>query len=246
MSSVEHAILLLAGGGCRLGDLTAHRPKCLLEIGGVSFLERSLHSLAQCGISRAVLVVGYQQEKIRDVVDHQYAGMRIEYVVNNRYAETNTAYSLWLAREHLISRCLLLEGDIVFEPSVLQQVLNCSEGKSVWAAVPIFGENSEGVHLCCNAAGYVSGLQLVRQPEARNPEMMFKCAGIQVLTAELAQSLASKLDETIAKGEVRKYADLVLGGILNETSMVLCSLKGLRWAEVDDLQDYRRTQKLFT
>ena len=241
----NRVIMLLAGRGRRLGNLTESRPKCLLEMGGISLLERSLRTLSESGISKAVLVVGYRAEQIRRVVGNQYSGIKIEYVVNHRYAETNTAYSLWLAREFLSTPTLILEGDIIFDEKVLSHILRCSSGQSTWAAVPVTPQRNEGILLSCNGTGHVSGLKLVRRPQDSGTELQFKCAGIQRLTAGAAQALAMKLDETIQRGEVRKYADLVLAENFDEYPMILCSLDGMLWAEIDDVADYQSAQQLF-
>jgi len=89
-------------------------------------------------------------------------------------------------------------------------------------------------------------LKLVRQPQDRDTKLQFKCAGIQLLSSGAAWVLASKLDDTIQKGEVRKYADLVLGEIFDKHPMVLCSLGGMRWADLDDLDDYQKAKQLFS
>ncbi len=244
--NIEQAVLLIAGYGRRMGNLTESAPKCLLKIGNLSFLERSLNILSKHDIKKIVLVVGYRAEQVQDVIGDRYEGMGIKYIINPRYAETNTAYSLWLARDYLLSVSLILEGDIIFEEQILAHILSCSEGKSVWATVPVTSQRGEGILLSRNETGYVSGVKLVRNPRNRSNEFQFKCAGIQLLTASIAQTFALKLDETIRKGEVQKYADLVLGEILENHSMVLCSLAGMRWAEVDNPNDYQSAQQLFS
>ena len=79
--------------------------------------------LSKCGISKAILVIGYQKEQIQNVIGHRYEGIEIEYVINQRFAETNTAYSLWLAREYLSSPSLIIEGDILFDVGFLHTSL---------------------------------------------------------------------------------------------------------------------------
>lgn len=246
MCSVNRAILLLAGRGLRMGSLTENGPKCLLEVGGVSILERALRSLRQCEVSEAILVVGYQSEQIQYVFGHQYAGIDIQYVVNHRFDETNTAYSLWLARDYLDVDCLLLEGDVVFDVQVLKRVLRCSKGRSVWASIPVTRGQDEGVLLGRSENGYIAQVCLVSQSNCRPPGLNYKCAGIQLLTAKMACTFALRLDHAICSGQTRVFADLVLGEVLDQTSMVLCSLDGLRWGEVDSVQDLERVQQLFS
>ena len=245
MRSVHRAILLLAGRGSRLGSLTEQRPKCLLDVAGISILERTLRLLSQGGVSEAILVVGYEADQIQRVIGNRYAGLDLTYIFNEQYNETSTAYSLWLAKSYLKKDCLLLEGDILFEMEVLHRVLGCSIDRSVWAAISITPGNDEGILLRRNGVGYVIAVQLVRRAEHRPLAFGYKCAGIQLLSAVMAQSLAAKLDHAINKGQTQIFADLLLGEALTETSIKLCSLEGLRWAEVDDQEDFHRAQQLF-
>lgn len=245
MDSVKRAVMLVAGRGNRMGDLADGLPKCLLEVGGISILSRALHALSETGVSNTVLVVGYEANKIQQEIGHHYAGIDLEYVYNSLYVETNTSYSLWLAKNHLNADQWLLEGDILFDAHVLRRILRCSEDRSVWAAVPAGPGKDEGILLEPSEAGYVAAVELVRKPERRAYSLEYKCAGIQLLTASMAQSLVSRLDQLVVSGQTHMYADLVLGEALGRDSMVLCSLDGLRWGEVDDLEDFQRVQRLF-
>ena len=247
MHRVKRAILLLAGRGRRMGGLTEEQPKCLLKVARQSILERALLALSQVGIAEAVLVVGYRAEQIRDSIGDHYGGLDLAYVLNEQYAETNTAYSLWLARQFLDRECLLLEGDILFEIQVLRRILDNHAGGSAWAAVPVNPSNAEGVLLSQDARGCVSRAELVRNPTDRSPDLTHKCGGIQLLDQRLAQLLAARLQEVIHAGQRGIFADLVLGAVLEEAviPMALCSLAGLRWSEVDDVQDLEFSRQLF-
>ena len=96
-----NAIILAAGRGRRLGDSTDHCPKPLVPVGGVSILERALCHLARQGCEQAVLVVGYRAADVRKQVGTSFGTMQVTYVENPCFDETNTAYSLWLARAFL-------------------------------------------------------------------------------------------------------------------------------------------------
>ena len=245
MHPVDHAVLLLAGCGRRMGDLTDHTPKCLLNVGGMPILERILNTLSSCGVSKVIMVVGYYSEKIKEYVDKHHSGLDIEFITNHDYLRTNTAYSLWLARDYLRSNCLIIEGDVLLDEEILRKILSRNDDEAVWAVIPVSEDNNEGILLRGTVDGMLSDLQLVKNPADRNKEYAYKCAGIQLLTHQLAQSFAAKLDEVISKGEHLKYADIVLGESMDGFGMALCSLEGLNWAEIDDPDDYRRAQQVF-
>lgn len=245
MKVINRAILLLAGRGRRMGNLVENCPKCLLEIGGIPILKRTLAILAQYHVRDVILVVGYKADLIKQTFGISHKGIRISYVHNPLFEQTNTAYSLWLARHFLDEDCLLLEGDVVFNDDVLRRVLSYGETSSVWACIPISEGNDEGILLRCSDRGWVSGVELVRKPEDRLSEFKFKCAGIQLVITDLALQFAQKLDAAVQNGGKNLFADAILGQTMNDHSIRLCSLEGLKWAEIDDANDYYQAQRLF-
>lgn len=111
------AIILAAGNGTRLNGGTAIA-KCLMPIGGTSLIRRQIRSLRQCGVSEIVVVVGYQQDRVREE-----CGDTIQFVENPWYRDTNSLYSLWLAREHLTDGFLVLNSDVLFHPAMLRDLV---------------------------------------------------------------------------------------------------------------------------
>ena len=121
------AIILAAGMGRRLGELTDNNTKCMLEVNGVRLINRTLDTLAELGIKHVILVVGYKAQHVIDHVGATYKGMTISYVENSVYDKTNNIYSLFLAREYLLKDdTLLLESDLIFENKVLHKIINDS------------------------------------------------------------------------------------------------------------------------
>ena len=114
------AIILAAGMGRRLGEYTHDNTKCMLEVNGVRLIDRTLEALYSINVSRVVLVVGYKGQNVRDYVGISYKTIPIEYVDNPIYDKTNNIYSLFLAKDYLMSEdTLLLESDSIFDASVV-------------------------------------------------------------------------------------------------------------------------------
>jgi histidinol-phosphate/aromatic aminotransferase/cobyric acid decarboxylase-like protein/CTP:phosphocholine cytidylyltransferase-like protein len=119
------AIILAAGMGKRLGEYTHDNTKCMLEVNGVRLIDRALDALKEVGVSRIVLVVGYKGQNVKDYVGDYYADIPIKYVENPIYDKTNNIYSLYLAKGYLLSEdSLLLESDIIFEPSIIKKLVD--------------------------------------------------------------------------------------------------------------------------
>jgi len=109
------AIILAAGEGSRLRPYTEDRPKCLVEVDGVSLLDRQLSVLASEAIEPVILIGGYRVEML------QRPG--IELRTNLRYAETNMVWTLFCAEDDLDGEFLLCYGDIVYSREILQKIL---------------------------------------------------------------------------------------------------------------------------
>jgi histidinol-phosphate/aromatic aminotransferase/cobyric acid decarboxylase-like protein/choline kinase len=118
------AIILAAGMGKRLGNLTLNNTKCMVKVHNKTLIERMLDTLANAEVSQVVLVVGYKGENVKSLVGHHYKGMKIIYVWNDLYETTNNIYSLFLARKYLLEDdTLLLESDIIFEEKIIYDVV---------------------------------------------------------------------------------------------------------------------------
>ena len=112
--------------GKRLGEYTRDNTKCMLPVNGRPLIDRTLDMLANLGIHRVVIVVGYQAQNLIDYIGQRYADrLDIEYVNNPIYDRTNNIYSLSLACEQMAQDdTLLLESDLILEPSILQSLVD--------------------------------------------------------------------------------------------------------------------------
>jgi len=118
------AVILAAGIASRLRPLTDKCPKCLLEIGGKSLLQRSFDGLIKNGIKDFIVVTGYLHEQIETFLNERYSGVNIKFIHNQVYSSTNNIYSLWLARKEAEGEnILLLDSDILFDPLIVERLL---------------------------------------------------------------------------------------------------------------------------
>src|SRR5215203_1428507 len=112
------AIILAAGKGTRLNGLDL-KPKCLFEVGGQTLLKRQVEALREAHVNDIVIVLGFEAERIRRLYEHTAS-----FVVNSRFEETSSLYSLWLAREHLLEGFVVLNCDVLFHPQLLARLLS--------------------------------------------------------------------------------------------------------------------------
>jgi histidinol-phosphate/aromatic aminotransferase/cobyric acid decarboxylase-like protein/choline kinase len=123
------AIILAAGMGKRLHELTNDNTKCMIEVNGVKLIDRMLSALSNYNFDRVIIVVGYKGKKLVDYIGHRYEGkLKIEFVNNPIYDKTNNIYSLALTKERMMEDdTILLESDLIFEPRMLDLLINHPE-----------------------------------------------------------------------------------------------------------------------
>src|SRR4029078_3661486 len=112
-------IILAPGKGSRLNGTAGDKPKCLVELGGMTLIERQIRALEGAGIDEIVAVVVCQADRVRSL-----CGNRLTYVENIRYAETNSMYSLWMAKALLSGGFVVLNCDVLFPPLLVAALLS--------------------------------------------------------------------------------------------------------------------------
>ena len=119
------AIILAAGMGKRLGELTKTNTKCMIKVNGQTLIDRMMKQLVQLRLSRVVLVIGFEGEKLKKYIQDQNYNVPITFVINPIYNTTNNIYSLYLAKKYLEEDdTILLESDLILEDSLFQKLLN--------------------------------------------------------------------------------------------------------------------------
>jgi len=117
-------LILNSGLGKRMGKLTEDRPKCMVTVNdGLSTLDFQLKIIEKKGISEVVMTTGPFEEKLIDHIKTNYPSLNVRYVNNPDYKETNYIYSIALAKEFLDSDIVSMHGDLLFEESVFDDIL---------------------------------------------------------------------------------------------------------------------------
>lgn len=119
------ALILNSGLGHRMGVLTSEHPKCMTPISAIdTILSRQLKLIAAAGITEVVMTTGYFDKVLVDYCESLKLPLHYTFVNNPLYAQTNYIYSIYCAKEYLDDDILLMHGDLVFEESVLEDLLN--------------------------------------------------------------------------------------------------------------------------
>ena len=145
-----NVIILAAGVGKRMKEFAGSIPKCLLEINGTNFLERHVNILSEYGIKEINLVVGYEQEKIRDKLSQYNGNLKINYVVNEIFSTSGSGYSLWLGLQNIKDEFMFMDADLLYDKRLISLLISSRHkdamllgGKIVdEEQVKILGENN--------------------------------------------------------------------------------------------------------
>jgi choline kinase len=227
------AIILAAGRGTRL-DGAAVKPKCLVEVGGVTLLRRQLESLKQSGVENIVIVLGFGGDSIRD----ECRADNITYVENVRFAETSSLYSLWLTREHLTDGFVVLNCDVLFHPQLLTSLLESAHENALLLSdankeVNPMGDEEMKVKL---RDGVVIDISKTLDPLEADGENV----GIVKFSAEGATALVGYMDDLIANGGSKDWAPRAFREFAQHHPLHALSTRGLPWIEIDFPEDYQR------
>lgn len=240
------AIILAAGQGTRLRPLTWKLSKCLVEVCGRSLLGYQLDALERAGVRSCVVVVGYRGEQVRREAESHGGAMEMTFVRNERYSATNNLYSLWLARAHMRDDILLLEGDLLFDPQLLSSLLD--DPRPDVAVVDTFTPLMDGTVV--QAMGRTAGRMVLKAHQGPGFDYrgVLKTVNIYKLSrATLQLHYLPVLDRYVAQGWTNSFYEAALADLLSQGAMRLGvhHVGNARWAEIDDLEDLKRAERLF-
>lgn len=241
------AVILAAGMGRRLKELTQDNTKCMVKVNGVTLIERMLHQIEKRDISRIVIVVGYEGQKLIDYIATLDIKTPIVYVNNPIYNKTNNIYSLALAKDYLCEEdTLLFESDLIFDDEVIDQLLD--DERDTLALVDKYKSWMDGTCVKLAEDDTIEAFVPGKHFKFKETEEYFKTVNIYKFSKEFSQThYVPFLDAyTKALGN-NEYYEQVLRVItmLDEAPIKAKRLTGQLWYEIDDIQDLDIATSMF-
>lgn len=226
------AVILAAGMGSRLKAATGGKAKALLEVGGRSLILHQLEALADHGIGPVLVVVGYQADEVRREI-----GDRAETLVNERYTQTNSLYSLWLARQWIKGPFVLLNCDLFFDPQILARVVE--EAGNVLAYDSTSSRGREQTKVAIKQRRVVDLGKDLPASSARGESL-----GLLKFDEEGARAIVQMADSLVrAGGQESAWVIEATRAVCSQISIYGVNVAGEAWAEIDfpyDLDVARR------
>lgn len=241
------AVILAAGMGKRLKEYTKDNTKCMVEVNGETLASRLLHMLDRKQLSKIVIVVGYEGEKLIDYVEGLKIKTPVVFIDNPIYDKTNNIFSLALAKDYLVKEdTLLFESDIIFEESVLDCLLE--DDRENLTLVDRYQSWMDGTCMVLdeedNIADFVSGKSL----NYANTDDYYKTVNIYKFSKHfLANTYVPFLEAYKQSMGNNEYYETVIKliAMLDTHELKAKRLNGQIWYEIDDVQDLDIAESLF-
>lgn len=241
------AIILAAGMGKRLKELTQDRTKCMVQVNGVALIDRMLHQIESRHLSRIVIVVGYEGEKLMKYIDTLGIRTPIVYVQNPIYDKTNNIYSLALAKDYLCQDdTLLFESDLIFEDAVIDQLLD--DPRETLALVDKYESWMDGTCVKLGPDDSIASFVPSKNFRFEEAHEYYKTVNIYKFGRHFSRTHYVPFLEAYSKAlGNNEYYEQVLRVItmLDDPEIRAKRLNGQLWYEIDDIQDLDIASSMF-
>jgi choline kinase len=229
---------LSAGKGSRLLPLTAERPKCLIELSGKSLLEWQLDALQGAGIADIVVVTGFRDDLVDEVAA---ARLGVRTFFNPFYHVADNLGSVWMVRSEFDRDTLLLNGDTLIAPTLLERVLAAEPGPIAVTVDEKESYDSDDMKVLRE------GDRLLRIGKALEPgQYNAESIGLLAFRGEGPRQFADQVDRMMRwpDGTRRWYLRAIDELACTGTNVSTVSIRGEEWQEVDFPEDVEAAKAL--
>ena len=242
------AIILAAGMGRRLGELTSQNTKCMVKVNGVSLIDRLLGQLSRLALNRVVIVVGYKGQELKDYIGQRYADrLKIEYVENPVYDRTNNIYSLALAKDQLQEDdTLLIESDLIFSDRLFPMVVDNAQPNV--ALVAKYESWMDGTMVTIDKEQNIVNFVPKKAFNYADIDKYYKTVNIYKFSKEFSQQKYVPFLDAYSKAMGNnEYYEQVLRVItmIDDSGLKALPIGQEKWYEIDDVQDLDIAETIF-
>jgi choline kinase len=228
-------VILAAGRGARLNGGNSALPKCLVPLGGETLLARNIRLLRGAGVDDIVVVVGCAADAVRQSCRSRRGG--VTFVENARFAETNSLFSLWMARDLLAGGFVVMNCDVLLHPQLLTDLLTARHEDALLVdfasdGTP-YGDEEMKVRV---RRGRIVEMSKTLDPADADGENL----GVARFGADGAAALIGELDRIVAAGDVMAWVPQAFTALAARRPLHSIGTRGLPWLEIDFPEDYRR------
>ncbi|MCK4937610.1 MAG: phosphocholine cytidylyltransferase family protein [Methanosarcinales archaeon] len=237
------AIILAAGIGSRIRPLTDNCPKSLLKVGDNTILEMMVSHIQDCGINDIVFVTGYLKEQIQDYVKTRFPDLNYSFVTNEKYAETNTGFSLMLVQDLIKDSAFIkFDADVIFEKKILERLIKCEHENCLCVDKNINLAAEEIKVIIDNENRILKANKTVDPKEAVGESI-----GIEKIGGNTANLLFKELELMMEdKNNHQEYYEGAYERLIEKkVPFYALDISGLKWVEIDTHEDFDKGKEIF-
>jgi len=236
------AIILAAGIGSRISPLTDNCPKSLLKIYDKTILEMMISHIQDCHINDIIFVTGYLEEQIKEYVNINFPDLKAYFVTNEKYAETNTGFSLLLAKDFVEnSDFIKFDADVVFDKEILKKLIEYPYENALCI--------DKNIHLDAEEIKVIidDKNKILKASKTVNPQKAIgESIGIEKIGKNTAKLLFQELEEVMKdKKNHQEYYEVAYERLIEKgESFHALDITGLVWVEIDTKEDFELAKNI--
>ncbi len=242
------AIILAAGMGRRLGELTKNNTKCMVPVNGVRLIDRLLNQLTQQQLKRVIIVIGYKGKELKDYIGNRFDNqLTIEYTENPIYDKTNNIYSLSLVKDKMQEDdTLLIESDLIFSDRLIPMIIENPHPSL--ALVAKYETWMDGTMVRIDQDNNIVNFIPKKAFRYEDVDQYYKTVNIYKLSREFSQQKYVPFLDAYSKAMGNnEYYEQVLRVItlIDSVEMKALPIGNEKWYEIDDVQDLDIAETIF-
>lgn len=238
------ALILAAGIGSRLGDITKELPKCLVPVAGKPILEYQLDALLANGITDVALVLGYKKEKILTFIEskEKYKHITFTFALNPEYATTNSSYSYWQARSLVGQEPYIhLNCDMVLFPPLIKQLKESPFDNAILVDRNVkLDASMEQVILEKDDKGH----RIVKMDKANLPGAMGRGSGMAKLSPTAVVVMKERVAGFVAKGDKNQHCHGLMRHALTQVPFYALDASDLLFREINTQEELKEAEEV--
>ncbi len=228
------ALILAAGRGTRISRYLSGRPKCTVDIGGISLIENTIEKLDSMGIKDIAIIVGYNQNEIRKTLKDY----NVKFYYNPFYDVTNSVASAWFAKDFIEENddIIIMNGDVYAEKALLEDVI-----KETLSPV-LFADNTRKKEADYKFL-YENNILKKYGKELEGSDITGEYVGIAKINKDFINEFKESLEFMIENQNHSLWWENALYRLSEKHNIYVKDVDGKFWAEVDYIEDYERILK---
>jgi choline kinase len=231
------AIILAAGYGRRLAEVSGGLPKSMIKIDSISIMHRQIQACLRVGIKNFVFVLGYRAEELISHILEILSNEQCNFVINEKFRSTNTLYSLWLTRDYLDEDFLYFNADILFIDQLLDKIVVASEESLLLLEESRCAE--EEVKMILDQNYYLKEIGKKLDPKDCAGEFI----GIGRFSKNILKLFVEKLQYGVDNSQENNYFEYAVDLLCKEVPIKAISTDNLPCIEIDFPEDLKRAEE---